>query len=324
MTKQGTGTRGRTRSAALLSLALGTALAAIVATTGVAREAEAAYPGANGKIAFESDRTTGRGVDNPTGDSEIFTVNPDGTGLKQLTKNTSDDFDPSYSAKGDAILFSTNRDVVTTGSNIEIYVMDSDGTDQIRLTENTVTDITPTIAPNGYSWAHERIQNGNREIIYHAGAFEANITNSPANDRYPVFSPDSTRIAFTSDRDGDAEVYTMDVQGMNLKNLTNNTVYDGAPDWSPNGAKIAFTSNRNTNDDIYAMNADASGQTRLTRNATAEGFAVWSPNGGRIAFQSLRQGDYELFKMRANGEFQAPLTNNSFADLDPNWQPLVN
>jgi Tol biopolymer transport system component len=310
---------GKRRGAVLLSLALGAALAAIVAMTGVTREAEAAFPGANGRIAFESDRTSGKGVNNPTGDVEIFAMNRDGTGVTQLTKNTADDFDPSYSAKGDAILFSTNRD-----GNIEIYVMDSDGTDQIRLTDNTVTDITPTIAPDGFSWAHERILNGNREIIYHAGAFEENITNSPGSDRYPVFSPDSSKIAFTSDRDGDAEVYTMDVKGMNLKNLTNNSVYDGAPDWSPNGAKIAFTSNRNTNDDIYAMNADGSGQTRLTRNATAESFAVWSPNGRKIAFQSLRQGDYEIFTMKASGESQIPLTNNSFADLAPDWQPLVN
>ena len=187
----------------LLTLALGAALAAVVATMGGAREAEAAFPGGNGKIAFESDRTTGKGVNNPTGDSEIFTMNRDGSGVTQLTNNTADDFDPAYSARGDVILFSTNRDA-TTGSNIEIYVMDSDGTDQIRLTDNTVTDITPTIAPNGFSWAHERIQGGNREIIYHAGAFEANITNSPANDRYPVFSPDSSKIAFTSDRDGDS------------------------------------------------------------------------------------------------------------------------
>ena len=46
-----------------------------------------AFPGANGKIAFASDRTTGTGVNNPEGDFEIFTMNPDGTGLKQLTKN---------------------------------------------------------------------------------------------------------------------------------------------------------------------------------------------------------------------------------------------
>ena len=302
--------------ALVLLLALVLAAGTLIQGAGPAK---AAFPGANGKIAFESERTTGRGVDNPTGDSEIFIMNPDGTGLKQLTKNTSDDFDPSYSAPGEHILFSTNRD-----GNIEIYVMDSDGENQRRLTNNTVTDITPTIAPNGFSWAHERIENGNREIIYHAGAFEANITNSPESDRYPVFSPDSSRIAFMSDRDGDAEVYTMDLAGMNLKKLTNNSVYDAAPNWSPNGTKIAFTSDRKGNDDIYSMNADGSGQTRLTRNATAEGFAAWSPNGRKIAFQTLRQGDYEIFSMRANGELQIPLTNNSFADYDPDWQPLVN
>ncbi len=63
---------------ALLGLALGVTLAELVALTGVAREAEAAFPGANGKIAFESDRTTGRCVNNPTGDSEIFAMNRDG------------------------------------------------------------------------------------------------------------------------------------------------------------------------------------------------------------------------------------------------------
>src|SRR5215212_7340532 len=147
MTKTQTTTTNHFVRALVLLLAL--VLAAGTLSQG-AGPAKAAYPGTNGKIAFESERTTGRGVDNPTGDSEIFIMNPDGTGVRQLTKNT-------------------------------------------------VTDITPTIAPDGFSWAHERIQNGNREIIYHAGAFEANITNNPANDRYPVFSPDSSRIAFMSD-----------------------------------------------------------------------------------------------------------------------------
>src|SRR3712207_9127283 len=61
--------------------------------------------------------------------------------------------DPSYSAKGDVILFSTNRDVVTTGSNIEIYVMDSDGTDQIRLTENRSEEHTSELQSRHISYA---------------------------------------------------------------------------------------------------------------------------------------------------------------------------
>ena len=183
MTRTQTTTTNHFVRALVLLLALVLAAGTLIQGAGPAK---AAYPGANGKIAFESERTTGRGVDNPTGDSEIFIMNPDGTGVRQLTKNTSDDFDPSYSAPGGHILFTTNRD-----GNTEIYVMDSDGKNQIRLTNtnNTVSDITPTFAPDGFSWAHERIENGNREIIYHAGAFEANITDNLANDRYPVFSP---------------------------------------------------------------------------------------------------------------------------------------
>src|SRR5829696_2606372 len=62
--------------------------------------AEAAFPGANGKIVFQSERTTGTGVDNPTGDSEIFTMNPDGTGVTQLTFNTAFDGTPTFSDDG--------------------------------------------------------------------------------------------------------------------------------------------------------------------------------------------------------------------------------
>jgi hypothetical protein len=68
---------------------VGQVLAALVVLATVGLDpAKAAYPGANGKIAFASTRTTGEGVDNPTGDYEIFTMNPDGTGITQLTNNT--------------------------------------------------------------------------------------------------------------------------------------------------------------------------------------------------------------------------------------------
>src|SRR5215211_2703733 len=168
--------------------------------------AEAAYPGANGKIVFESNRTTGTGVDNPTGDLEIFTMNKDGTGVTQLTFNTAIDISPSFSDDGSAIVFASDR-----VGNFEIYVMDSDGTDQGRMTFNTVFDDHPTISPNGTTIAYESERNGNLEIIVQAGIFEGNLSNNSAADYSPTFSPDGTKIAFTSDRDGgNAEVYVMD------------------------------------------------------------------------------------------------------------------
>ncbi len=105
------GTEGKARSAVLVSLALGAVLAALVALMAApAREAEATFPGTNGKIVFISKRTTGTGVDNPTGDSEIFTINPDGTGLKQLTTNTGDDREPTLSPDGQKIAYTSQGD----------------------------------------------------------------------------------------------------------------------------------------------------------------------------------------------------------------------
>ena len=100
-----------TRTALLLtSMALGTLLACVVALLAGENHAQAAFPGANGKIVFASDGTTGTGVNNPTGDDEIFTMNKDGTGKTQLTDNTADDDSPSFSADGRYVVFTSDRD----------------------------------------------------------------------------------------------------------------------------------------------------------------------------------------------------------------------
>jgi hypothetical protein len=94
------------RGAAFLSLALGAALTAVVALiAGTAREAEAAFPE---KIVFTSDRTTGQGVNNPQGDYEIFKMNPDGTGVRQLTSNKVDDIGPILSPDGTRVVYTSD------------------------------------------------------------------------------------------------------------------------------------------------------------------------------------------------------------------------
>src|SRR5918999_271213 len=141
MSTQKIDTVGRTRNGVLLTLTLGAALAALVALATVgAGTAKAAFPGENGKIAFASTRTTGEGVDNPTGDLEIFTMNKDGTGLKQLTFNTVNDYSPSFSAYGYRMVFTSTRD-----GNAEIYSMLLDGSNQTRFTNNTTIEGSPTI-----------------------------------------------------------------------------------------------------------------------------------------------------------------------------------
>jgi Tol biopolymer transport system component len=114
----------------------------LVALAVTAREAGATFSGEDGRIVFASNRTTGEGVVNPEGDFEIFTMNPDGTGLTQLTENAAFDFDPEWSGDGKRIAFESNRDGFS-----EIFVMNADGTEQINLTNHPAEDFTPDWQP---------------------------------------------------------------------------------------------------------------------------------------------------------------------------------
>ena len=100
------------------------------------------------------------------------------------------------------------------------------------------------------------------------------LTNNPADKggRDSAWSPNCSKIAFHSDRDGSYEIYVMDADGTDITRLTNNPADDGDPTWSPDGEQIVFHSNRSGSFEIYVMNADGSGQTRLTNNTSDEDF----------------------------------------------------
>jgi RHS repeat-associated protein len=134
------------------------------------------------------------------------------------------------------------------------------------------------------------------------------------------------RIAFASNRDGTAQLYSMNTDGSGALRLTNDAANDDSPRWSPNGSRIVFQSDRDNvfsgTADIYVMNADGSGQTRLTSDAADDSAPVWSPNGSKIAFQSARSGvSYQVYAMNADGSGQANISNSTANDTQPSWSP---
>ena len=138
----------------------------------------------------------------------------------------------------------------------------------------------------------------------------------------------SRRIAFTSYRDGNAEIYTMRDDGTDIIRLTDNPRGDWRPSWSPDGSRIVFESDRHGNLEIYVMNADGSGPTRLTNNNRQDEAPVWSPDGGTIAFQSNARpdGHYEIFSMNADGSDQKRLIKGDGIRQheSPKWSPAGN
>jgi Tol biopolymer transport system component len=130
------------------------------------------------------------------------------------------------------------------------------------------------------------------------------------------------KIAFSSNRDGNAEIYVMDPNGSNQTRLTNTPAAESVPSFSPDGSKIVFRSNRDGNDEIYIMNADGSNQLRLTNNTVLDNDPTFSPNGDKIAFvRDEGGGNYEIYLMNPNGSFQAPLSNNPAFEADPTFSP---
>jgi dipeptidyl aminopeptidase/acylaminoacyl peptidase len=270
--------------------------------------AQAAFPGANGRIAFASDRD---------GNVEVYVMNADGTAQTNVTDNPADDSDPAWSPDGTRIAFTSNRD-----GNNEIYVMNADGSGQTRLTVNAADDFAPAWSPDGTMIGFNTDRDGNFEVyVMNAdGSAPTNLSSNPADEFEPAWSPDGTRIAFGTDRDANNEVYVMNADGSAPTNLTNSSASDVAPAWSPDGTRIAFQGDPGGNREILVMNADGSGQTSLTDDDDLR--PTWSPDGTMIAFYTFRDGNREIYVMNADGSSETNLTNHPAVDRDPDWQPL--
>lgn len=252
----------------------------------------------------------------------IYVINADGSGEEQLTDHASFDLFPTWSPDGERIAFQTSVD-----GDLEVYVVDADGGGETNLTQFPLEDGWPSWSADGtrilfYSRRGGLIILGadapklslnNLEVMVMDadGTDVTNLTNNAATDWIPFWSPDGTRIAFQSDRDGSGEIFAMASDGSDPTNLTNNPNLDGWASWSPDGEKIAFVSDRDGNYEIYVMNADGTGQVRLTNNTEWDAGPTWSPDGTRIAFESHRDGEYRIYVMDADGTNQTVLTRES-------------
>jgi len=150
------------------------------------------------------------------------------------------------------------------------------------------------------------------------------ITPTPTPAPTPTPTPTPTaggRIAFTSDRDGNTEIYSMNADGSGLTRLTNNPSSDEGPQWSPDGSKVVFHSFRDGNWEIYVINSDGSGEMRLTNNGAEDAHASWSPDGSKIVFASQRDGNDEIYAMNSDGTAIINVTNHSARDSAPAWSP---
>ncbi len=179
---------------------------------------------ASGKIAFDNGGPTA---------GDIFVINPDGTGLEQLTNSpAARNIRPDWSPDGRQIAFVSRRD-----GNDEIYVMNADGSDPTRITTNTFLDNAPAWSPDGRKIVFQSNRDGNTEIytMNADGTDQTRLTNYHGRDQDPDWSPDGQTIAFEQDieptADGILQVFVMNADGTDPTPLTGLPSENDHPGW---------------------------------------------------------------------------------------------
>jgi Tol biopolymer transport system component len=276
----------------------------------------AAPPNVNGIFAFVSDRD---------GNAEIYLYRTSDGSVTRLTFDAGIDTHPVISPNGQRIAFASNR-----SGNFDIYIMNLDGTALTNLTNNPGTDDLPAWSPDNTRLTFSTDRDGNREIytMNADGSNPINLSQNGADDSDPEWFSDSRLligtgewITFSTNRDGNREIYLMRTDGTGQVNITNHPGEDQQPVVRPDGQRMLFVSNRDGNLEIYQMNTDGTNQRNVTNHGGDDQHPAWSPDGNWLVFTTTRNGGQELFVHRLDGSTEGVLLPSpNSAEQHPSWR----
>jgi len=286
-------------------------LAAIMILGSLPMTASSTYPGTvDGRLAMGS---------NVGGNSDIYSVLPNGEALLRLTESPLFDACPAWSADGKRIAWC--HGVQASPGVIDIWTMKANGTDKVQLTDIGGRSTFPDFSPDGsriaFTSAPAGTTNADVYVIGTDGTGLVRLTTNPGFDGLPAWSPDGSRIVFTSGRAGGGQVFVMAADGTNPVQLTfDDTFKDQVPDWSPDGTKIAYAAG--DPGDIRVMNADGTDQHTIVGGPTDDFGTAWSPDGNQIAF--VRFDNRTVYVVNADGTGEHAVRPFGLQAV-PGWQP---
>ncbi|MEM8861177.1 MAG: hypothetical protein AAGD96_22865 [Chloroflexota bacterium] len=271
-----------------------------------------------GLLAFSSDRI---------GLSDVFILNGE-TGLLEKFESSVEAYEPAWTAN-----CQTMGVTGKTGVNaFQLFVGETAGGTAAQSLpthsgENPF-DYGLTWSPDGQTIAFHRLTPPKVNVCFanaSTGELINCMQNSGSNNAMPAWSPDGTKLIFSSDRSGNYELYSTSYpEDGNYVQLTNNSDLDYDPEFSPDGTKVTYSSRRTSHFDIYVMNVDGSGEVQITDIFSDDRAPTWVGND-KIAFVSDKTSNDEIYIVDvANSPFQDltqenQLTFNLASDSDPAW-----
>jgi TolB protein len=205
-----------------------------------------------------------------------------------------------------------------------LMIMDQDGANPAPLTDGlNYQALTPRFSPTQQQIIYMSLFDNRPGQVYlfniETGAQEQ-LGSFRGMTFAPRFSPDGTQVLMSMERDGNSDIFKMELSTRRLVRLTDNPAIDTSPTMSPDGRRIGFTSDRGGSQQIYVMNADGSDQRRITFGEGRYQTPVWSPRGDLIAFTRQYQGRFYIGVIRPDGTGERLLTE-SYLDEGPTWSP---
>jgi len=213
-----------------------------------------------------------------------------------------------WTADGGSLVFSSDR-----GGRLTIYRVPSSG-----------GEVTEVPGVEGIAHSPSVSRHGAR-LVYGQTHAEANIWRAPGprgdgasrklfgstrQDRLPLYSPDGTKIAFTSDRTGHGEIWVCDSDGRHPVRLTRFEAFAAHASWSPDGRSLLFHARLGHQLDVYRIDIDTTVPVRITDAESNDAAPSWSRNGRWIYFNSDRSGSHQVWRMTAEGDDPVQLTRN--------------
>jgi TolB protein len=252
--------------------------------------------------------------------SDIASIDYDGSDLRSLTNHRSILLAPRWSADGTLLAFTSFK-----RGRPEVYIRNlRTGTEQ-RVASFDGLNLCGGFSPDGKKLLLTLSKDGNEEIYsLDVGTLTLRrLTSNYAIDVSPSWSPDGKKIVFVSNRSGSPQVYTMNADGSGAKRITYDGSYNTSPAWSPRGDRIVYEGLINRVYQIFSIDEDGSNPVQLTFDQANNESPSWSPSGRQIVYVSRRHSKSAIIIMNSNGSNPRKLYEQSHKLSMPVWSPRL-